>query len=119
MNVPGQDNSEDTPLHTAARFGVPELAALYLAHGASVDALNSLRETPLMTAAFWAFDSREQSYSQEHHLVCRLLLDHHAGASPRRRLSGVGGTVCRTGETQRASRPKFQTGTKSRANIVS
>ncbi|XP_056875997.1 LOW QUALITY PROTEIN: ankyrin repeat and SOCS box protein 4 [Takifugu flavidus] len=78
VNVPGQNTSEDTPLHTAARFGIPELAGLYLAHGASVDALNSLQETPLMTAAFWAFDSREQTYSREHHLVCRLLLDHRA-----------------------------------------
>uniref|UniRef100_H2UV11 Ankyrin repeat and SOCS box containing 4 n=1 Tax=Takifugu rubripes TaxID=31033 RepID=H2UV11_TAKRU len=74
----GLNTSEDTPLHTAARFGIPELAGLYLAHGASVDALNSLQETPLMTAAFWAFDSREQTYSREHHLVCRLLLDHRA-----------------------------------------
>lgn len=79
VNAPSQNNSEDAPLHTAARFGIPELAALYLAHGASVDALNSLQETPLMTAAFWAFDSKEQTYSQDHHLVCRLLLDHHAG----------------------------------------
>lgn len=73
------NNDEDTPLHTAARFGVPELAALLLAHGASVNALNSLHETPLMTASFWAFDSKDQLYSQDHHLVCRLLLDHQAG----------------------------------------
>lgn len=62
----------------AARHGVPQLVALYLAHGASVDALNSLQETPLMNATFWAFDSREQAYSENHHLVCRLLLDHGA-----------------------------------------
>lgn len=79
VNAPSQNSSEDTPLHTAARFGIPELVALYLAHGASVDALNSQQETPLMTAAFWAFDSKEQTYSQDHHVVCRLLLDHRAG----------------------------------------
>lgn len=90
-NVAGQNNGEDTPLHTAARFGIPVLAALYLAHGASVDALNSLQETPLMTAAFWAFNSKEQTYSQDHHLVCRLLLDHGAGGFPRR--GGLRGTV--------------------------
>lgn len=73
------NNDEVTPLHTAARFGIAELVALLLAHGASVNALNSLHETPLMTAAFWAFDSKEQLYSQDHHLVCRLLLDHQAG----------------------------------------
>lgn len=77
--MPSQNNEEDTPLHTASRFGVPELVALYLAHRASVDAVNSLQETPLMTAAFWAFDAKEQTFSQDHHLVCRLLLDHKAG----------------------------------------
>ncbi|XP_008287509.1 ankyrin repeat and SOCS box protein 4 isoform X2 [Stegastes partitus] len=78
VNVASHNNDEDTPLHTAARFGVPELVALFLAHGASVDAVNSLQETALMTAAFWAFDTKEQIYSQEHHFVCRLLLDHQA-----------------------------------------
>lgn len=73
------DNNEETPLHRAARFGVPELLALYLSYGASVDAVNSFQETPLMTAAFWAFDSKEQTYSQDHHIVCRLLLDQQAG----------------------------------------
>lgn len=79
VNLPSHNNSEDTLLHTAARFGVPELVALYLAHGASVNAVNSLQETPLMTAAFWGFDTKEQIYSQDHHIVCRLLLDHKAG----------------------------------------
>ncbi|GAA6232493.1 ankyrin repeat and SOCS box protein 4 [Lates japonicus] len=78
VNMPSHNNEEDTPLHTAARFGVPELAALYLTHGASVDAVNSFQETPLMTAAFWAFDTKEQIYSEDHHFVCRLLLDHQA-----------------------------------------
>ena len=72
-------HDEETPLHIAARFGVPELLVLYLSHGASVDVVNSTQETPLMTAAFWAFDSKEQTYSPDHHLVCRLLLDHQAG----------------------------------------
>lgn len=79
VNIPSNNNEEDTPLHTAARFGVPELVALYLAHGASVDAVNSFQETPLMTAAFWTFDAKEQICSEDHHLVCRLLLDHNAG----------------------------------------
>ncbi|XP_047239493.1 ankyrin repeat and SOCS box protein 4 isoform X3 [Girardinichthys multiradiatus] len=78
VNTAGHNYEEDTPLHTAARFGVPELVPLFLAHGASVNALNALRETPLMTAAFWSFDSKEQVYSQDHHFVCRLLLDHKA-----------------------------------------
>ncbi|XP_070703133.1 ankyrin repeat and SOCS box protein 4 [Pempheris klunzingeri] len=78
VNMPGYNKDEDTPLHTAARFGVPELVSLYLAHRASVDAINSLQETPLMAAVFWTFDAREQTYSQDHHIVCRLLLDHKA-----------------------------------------
>ncbi|XP_034016746.1 ankyrin repeat and SOCS box protein 4 isoform X2 [Thalassophryne amazonica] len=78
VNMPSQNNNEDTPLHTAARFGVPELVALYLAHGASVDALNSFQESPLLTAAFWAFDTKDQTYNQDHHLVCRILLDYKA-----------------------------------------
>ena len=77
--MPSQNSDEDTPLHTAARFGIPELAALYLSHGALVNALNSRLETPLITAAFWALDARLQTYSQEHHLVARILLDHNAG----------------------------------------
>lgn len=76
--MPSHNNEEDTPLHTAARFGIPELVALYLTHGATVDAINSLQETPLMTACFWSFDGKEQTYSEDHHLVCRLLLDHNA-----------------------------------------
>lgn len=78
VDMPSNNNEEDTPLHAAARFGIPELVAIYLANGASVDAVNSLQETPLMSACFWAFDAKEQSYSQDHHLVCRLLLDHQA-----------------------------------------
>lgn len=76
----GQNTDEDTPLHTAARFGVPELTALYLAHGADVDVGNSRLETPLITAAYWAFCQREQLFSPDHHLVCRMLLDN--GANP-------------------------------------
>ncbi|KAM4538824.1 ankyrin repeat and SOCS box protein 4 [Odontesthes bonariensis] len=78
INIASDNHDEDTPLHTAARYGIPELVALFLAHGASVNAVNSLRETPLMTAVFWSFDSKEQIYSQDHHIVCRLLLDHQA-----------------------------------------
>uniref|UniRef100_A0A667ZJ89 Ankyrin repeat and SOCS box containing 4 n=1 Tax=Myripristis murdjan TaxID=586833 RepID=A0A667ZJ89_9TELE len=78
VDIASHNSDEDTPLHTAARFGIPELAALYLAHGASVNAVNSRQETPLITAAFWAFDTKEQTYSQDHHLVCRILLDHKA-----------------------------------------
>uniref|UniRef100_A0A3B4AAU6 SOCS box domain-containing protein n=1 Tax=Periophthalmus magnuspinnatus TaxID=409849 RepID=A0A3B4AAU6_9GOBI len=81
VNIVSSNHDEVTPLHTAARFGIPELVGLYLLNGAQVDTVNSALETPLMTAAFWAYDSREQRYSPEHQLVCRLLLDHGAGQS--------------------------------------
>ncbi|XP_056439243.1 ankyrin repeat and SOCS box protein 4-like isoform X2 [Gadus chalcogrammus] len=78
VNMPSDNNEEDTPLHRAARFGIPQLAALYLSSGAAVNAVNSHKETPLLTAAFWAFDQKEQLYSEDHHLVCRILLDRNA-----------------------------------------
>ncbi|XP_066529997.1 ankyrin repeat and SOCS box protein 4 [Hoplias malabaricus] len=78
VNMASQNNDEDTPLHTAARFGIPELVALYAVHSADVNAVNTRMETPLVTAAFWAMDAREQTYSRDHHLVCRMLLDYNA-----------------------------------------
>lgn len=80
MNKPSQNNDEETPLHVAARLGIPELVGLYAAQGADVNVLNARMETPLITAAFWAMDAREQTYSEQHHLVCRMLLDY--GANP-------------------------------------
>lgn len=77
VNMPSEEN-QDTPLHTAARFGIPELVALYIAQGADINAVNGYMETPLITAAFWAMDIRERTYSSDHHLVCRILLDHNA-----------------------------------------
>ncbi|XP_048848845.1 ankyrin repeat and SOCS box protein 4 isoform X2 [Brienomyrus brachyistius] len=73
------ENSEaERPLHTAARFGIPELVGLYLTHGANVNATNVYKETPLITATYWALHMRDQVYSGQHHLVCRMLLDHGA-----------------------------------------
>ncbi|XP_060798035.1 ankyrin repeat and SOCS box protein 4 [Neoarius graeffei] len=80
VNKPSQNNDEETPLHVAARLGIPELVGLYAAQGADVNVLNARMETPLITAAFWAMDAREQTYSEQHHLVCRMLLDY--GANP-------------------------------------
>ncbi|XP_062385508.1 ankyrin repeat and SOCS box protein 4 isoform X1 [Sardina pilchardus] len=80
VNLTGQNIDDDTPLHTAARYGVPELTALYLAHGAKVNTSNCRLETPLIIAAYWAFCPRKQIFSPDHHLVCRILLDN--GANP-------------------------------------
>ncbi|KAF5901227.1 ankyrin repeat and SOCS box protein 4-like, partial [Clarias magur] len=80
VNRPSQNTDEDTPLHIAARLGIPGLIGLYAAHRANVNVPNARMETPLITAAFWAMDTREQTYSEKHHLVCRMLLDY--GAKP-------------------------------------
>ncbi|KAM9824088.1 ankyrin repeat and SOCS box protein 4-like [Neosynchiropus ocellatus] len=80
VNKAADTDEKETPLHRVARFGLPELVSLYLEHGASVDAVNSTLKTPLMTAAFWAFNQKDQVYSEDHQLVCRILLDH--GADP-------------------------------------
>lgn len=80
VNKRSQNNDEDTPLHIAARLGIPELVGFYAAHRANVNAPNARFETPLITAAFWAMDAHEQTYSEQHHLVCRMLLDY--GAKP-------------------------------------
>ena len=44
----------------------------------NVNALNVRSETPLIVTAFWAMSLREQLYSPDHHLVCRMLLDYGA-----------------------------------------
>ncbi|KAF4073843.1 hypothetical protein AMELA_G00247850 [Ameiurus melas] len=80
VNKPSQNNDEDTPLHIAAHLGISELVSLYIAHGADVNAFNAHMETPLIAAAFCAMDARVQTYSEQHHLVCRILLDY--GANP-------------------------------------
>ncbi|TRY94455.1 hypothetical protein DNTS_011375 [Danionella cerebrum] len=77
LNMASEEN-QDTPLHMAARHGIPELVAFYITHGATINALNGYMETPLITAVFWAMDIRERTYSSDHHLVCRILLDNHA-----------------------------------------
>ncbi|XP_041104840.1 ankyrin repeat and SOCS box protein 4 isoform X1 [Polyodon spathula] len=81
LEVHSNNNEEDTPLHTAARFGLPELLAFYIGSGANVDSINSHKETPLITATFWALNQKEQVYSTEHQLVCRMLLDYNANVN--------------------------------------
>ncbi|XP_061112256.1 ankyrin repeat and SOCS box protein 4 [Conger conger] len=78
MDKHSENDDEETPLHTAARLGLPEHIALYISHGANVNAVNARSETALIVAAFWALSVREQLYSGDHHLVCRMLLDYGA-----------------------------------------
>uniref|UniRef100_A0A8B9SKA9 Ankyrin repeat and SOCS box containing 4 n=1 Tax=Anas platyrhynchos TaxID=8839 RepID=A0A8B9SKA9_ANAPL len=72
VNIKTNNQDEETPLHTVARLGIPELVALYVEQGAQVDALNAHLETPLACA-----------YSPDHHLICRMLLDYKAEVNSR------------------------------------
>ncbi|KAH0501362.1 Ankyrin repeat and SOCS box protein 4 [Microtus ochrogaster] len=81
MKTNNQD--EETPLHTAAHFGLSELVAFYVENGAIVDSLNAHMETPLAIATYWALRFKEQEYSREHHLICRMLLDNNAEVNAR------------------------------------
>ncbi|MGH0147412.1 UNVERIFIED_CONTAM: hypothetical protein FKN15_013727 [Acipenser sinensis] len=54
LDVHSNNNDEDTPLHTPAWFGLPELLALYGGCCADVDSINSYMETPLITTDFWS-----------------------------------------------------------------
>ncbi|XP_073094908.1 ankyrin repeat and SOCS box protein 4 isoform X2 [Manis javanica] len=83
VNMKTNNQDEETPLHTAAHFGLSELVAFYVEHGAVVDSVNAHMETPLAIATYWALRFKEQEYSREHHLTCRMLLDYHAEVNAR------------------------------------
>ncbi|XP_061053755.1 ankyrin repeat and SOCS box protein 4 isoform X1 [Eubalaena glacialis] len=83
VNMKTNNQDEETPLHTAAHFGLPELVAFYVEHGALVDSVNAHMETPLAVATYWALRFKEQEYSREHHLICRMLLDYEAEVNAR------------------------------------
>lgn len=83
MNLKTNNQDEETPLHTAVHFGLLELATFYVEHGAKVNCMNAHMEAPLGTAAYWALRYKEQEYSREHQLICRMLLDNHAEVNAR------------------------------------
>ncbi|CAM9415862.1 ankyrin repeat and SOCS box protein 4-like [Lampetra fluviatilis] len=80
VNLETGNTAEEMPLHTAARCGLPEHAALYVSHGAEVDGSDGHDETPLCTAIFWALSMRNMCVSPQHHKVCERLLT--LGADP-------------------------------------
>lgn len=83
VNIKTNNQDEETPLHIVARLGIPELVAFYMEQGAQVDALNAHLETPLACAAYWALHYKDQTYSPDHHLICRMLLDYKAEVNSR------------------------------------
>ncbi|XP_066484649.1 ankyrin repeat and SOCS box protein 4 isoform X2 [Tiliqua scincoides] len=83
VNIKTNNQNEDTPLHTVARYGIPEMVAFYVEQGAVVDSANAHIETPLACAVYWALNGKEQTYSTDHHLICRMLLDNKADVNSR------------------------------------
>nr|XP_033786982.1 ankyrin repeat and SOCS box protein 4 isoform X1 [Geotrypetes seraphini] len=83
VNLQTNNEIEETPLHTAARIGIPELVAFYISKGAVVDSLNAHMETPLACASYWALNLKDQKYSTAHHIICRMLLDYKAEVNSR------------------------------------
>ncbi|XP_078537499.1 ankyrin repeat and SOCS box protein 18 isoform X2 [Lissotriton helveticus] len=72
------EDSQESPLHIAARHGLPAHTHLYLRHGAAVDGRNAQQETPLNVACGQAIEPKHlENYLQ----VCRMLLAHGADAN--------------------------------------
>uniref|UniRef100_A0A452I953 SOCS box domain-containing protein n=1 Tax=Gopherus agassizii TaxID=38772 RepID=A0A452I953_9SAUR len=70
VDLPNEETQE-TPLHIAAKHGLCDHTLLYLRYGASVDRKNSRKETALSVTCGQAKEQEEQgSYLQ----VCRLLV---------------------------------------------
>ncbi|XP_030066106.1 ankyrin repeat and SOCS box protein 18 isoform X2 [Microcaecilia unicolor] len=77
VNQPSEE-TEDTPLHIAAKHGLHEHVLLYLRYGASVDSMNSSKETPLNVACG---DAKELKHQENYLKVCKLLLAHGANVN--------------------------------------
>ncbi|XP_074824258.1 ankyrin repeat and SOCS box protein 18 isoform X1 [Natator depressus] len=74
VDLPSEETQE-TPLHIAAKHGLYDHALLYLRYGASADRKNSREETALSVTCGQAKEQAEQgSYLQ----VCRLLVKYGA-----------------------------------------
>uniref|UniRef100_A0A667ZJE8 Ankyrin repeat and SOCS box containing 10 n=1 Tax=Myripristis murdjan TaxID=586833 RepID=A0A667ZJE8_9TELE len=69
---------DDTPLHIAARNGLPEHIELYLHYGAAVDKQNDVGLTPLNAACS---QPQELQDLQRYFKVCQLLLEAGADVS--------------------------------------
>nr|XP_056712114.1 ankyrin repeat and SOCS box protein 18 isoform X2 [Euleptes europaea] len=74
VNQPSEETQE-TPLHTAAKHGLYEHADLYLRNGAMVDMKNSLEETALSVTCR---EAKEREKQESYLRVCQLLLTYGA-----------------------------------------
>ncbi|KAL6485388.1 hypothetical protein MHYP_G00074330 [Metynnis hypsauchen] len=79
VDLPNEEE-EETPLHVAAKHGLPHHAQLYLRYGARVDHVSCSGETPLGVACREA--QEKMSEGQERHLqLCHLLLAYGANVN--------------------------------------
>ncbi|XP_048365611.1 ankyrin repeat and SOCS box protein 18 isoform X2 [Sphaerodactylus townsendi] len=74
VNQPSEETQE-SPLHIAAKHGLKEHVDLYLRNGATVDMKNSLEETPLGVACR---EAKEEAKQESFLRVCRLLIKYGA-----------------------------------------
>ncbi|XP_051998592.1 ankyrin repeat and SOCS box protein 18-like [Xyrauchen texanus] len=73
VNLPSEDEDE-TPLHVAARHGLPQHAKLYLRFGAYVNHVSSSGETPLGVLCGVAPEKTANSQYDQYLELCHLLL---------------------------------------------
>ncbi|XP_026127723.1 ankyrin repeat and SOCS box protein 18 [Carassius auratus] len=77
VNSPSEEEDE-TPLHVAARHGLPHHAQLYLRFGACVNHSSSSGETPLGVVCGVAPEKTDDSQDERYLEICRLLLAYGA-----------------------------------------
>lgn len=77
VNQPSEETQE-SPLHIAAKHGLYEHTHLYLRNDATVDAKNSLGETALGVACR---EAKERENQESYLQVCQLLLSYGAEAN--------------------------------------
>ncbi|XP_030643155.1 ankyrin repeat and SOCS box protein 18 [Chanos chanos] len=75
------EEEEETPLHVAARFGLPHHAQLYLRYGASVNHTSSSGESPLGLACAEAQEKHSDDQDERYLQLCRLLLSYGANVN--------------------------------------
>ncbi|TRZ02731.1 hypothetical protein DNTS_005419 [Danionella cerebrum] len=72
------EEEDETPLHVAARHGLPHHAQLYLRFGACVNHSSSSGETPLGAVCGVSPETTANSEDERYVELCRLLLTHGA-----------------------------------------
>ncbi|XP_048050003.1 ankyrin repeat and SOCS box protein 18 isoform X3 [Megalobrama amblycephala] len=77
VNIPSEEE-EETPLHVAARHGLPHHAQLYLRFGSCVNHSSSSGETPLGVVCGVAPEKTDNSQDERYLELCRLLLAYGA-----------------------------------------